>query len=96
MAPQGAAVAYEFRPDLILLDIGMPLINGFEVARQLRAKPGIQRRETHRCLRLWTVEDLKRSREAGFDDFAVKPIHLQKLTDLMRRTRRQDRVQSVD
>jgi two-component system CheB/CheR fusion protein len=65
--------AQSFRPDVMLLDIGLPEINGYEVAQQLRAIPQL------RDIRLVAVtgygrsEDRVRARAAGFDDHLVKP-----------------------
>ncbi len=67
------ASASEFQPDAVLLDIGLPGISGYEVARQLRAT---QRR--HSLLVAVTGygqdADRQRSREAGFDHHMVKPL----------------------
>jgi PAS domain S-box-containing protein len=72
--PAALAVADEFRPDVVLLDIGLPGMDGYEVARQLRA------REAFRAARLiamtgWGQDaDRERSRQAGFDLHLVKPV----------------------
>ena len=66
-------LAAEFDADLILLDLGLPGIDGFELARRLR---GIVRAET-RLIALTgygSDADRRRSREAGFDDHLVKPV----------------------
>jgi CheY-like chemotaxis protein len=84
------AVADEFRPDLVLLDIGMPLISGFEVASMLRVRPEFDDVIIIAVSGYGQEETLKRSHEASFDDYAVKPIDLDKLNGLMRRTRRRD------
>jgi CheY-like chemotaxis protein len=62
-------------PDVILLDIGLPGLNGYEVARRIRE----QQRETRRPLLValtgWGQgEDRRRSEEAGFDAHLVKPV----------------------
>jgi CheY-like chemotaxis protein len=63
----------EFRPDIVLLDIGLPGMNGYEVARRLRSRSG-------RGLRIIAVtgwgqaEDRKQSADAGFDLHLVKPV----------------------
>jgi len=81
VAHEGTAalrVAEEFRPDIVLLDIGMPGIDGYEVARRLRASK-------NRPLRIvavtgWGQEaDRERSREAGFDLHLVKPVDANEL-----------------
>jgi signal transduction histidine kinase/ActR/RegA family two-component response regulator len=72
-----------FRPDTLLLDVGMPEVNGYDVARMLRATPG------HEDLLLialtgWGQEqDRARSREAGFNHHMVKPPDLAQLRRLL-------------
>ncbi|XYI00709.1 PAS domain S-box protein [Sorangium sp. So ce1128] len=80
---QALRVAEEHRPDIIFLDIGMPGINGYEVAHRLRAQP-----ETRDVMLVamtgWGQEaDRKRSKEAGFDHHWIKPIDPQALDDLL-------------
>jgi signal transduction histidine kinase/ActR/RegA family two-component response regulator len=67
-------VAREFMPDIAFLDIGMPKVHGYEVARRLRALPA-----TASCYLVavtgWGQEDDRnRAREAGFDKHLVKPV----------------------
>ena len=67
-------IAREFRPQVILLDIGMPGLDGYEVARRLRA---MNHGQTFRIVAItgWGHEtDRKRSKEAGFDLHLVKPV----------------------
>jgi CheY-like chemotaxis protein len=75
------AVQEAFRPDVVLLDIGLPMMSGYEVARQIRA------RQTPQPLLVaitgWSRdEDRHKSSAAGFDAHLVKPVdheHLMKL-----------------
>jgi signal transduction histidine kinase/CheY-like chemotaxis protein len=73
----GVAAALERRPDLVFVDIGLPLLDGYEVARRLReAKFGA------RLVALTGYgrdDDLKRAREAGFDEHLLKPATLEQL-----------------
>jgi CheY-like chemotaxis protein len=76
-------MAAKFRPDIVLLDIAMPGIDGYEVARQLRAvKKGSP-------LRIVAVTgfgqetDRQKSLEAGFDMHLVKPVELNDLTQAL-------------
>ena len=75
--------ALTLRPDVVLLDIGMPRLNGHEVARRLRAEPW------GRALHLIALtgwgqdEDRRRSHEAGFDAHLVKPVDPAELTRLL-------------
>jgi signal transduction histidine kinase len=72
-------------PEVALLDIGMPKLDGYEVARRIRAQPW-GRRITLVALTGWGQEsDRRRSGEAGFDSHLVKPLDLDKLTELLHR-----------
>jgi signal transduction histidine kinase len=71
------------RPEVALLDIGMPKLDGYEVARRIRAQPW-GARITLVALTGWGQDsDRKRSQEAGFDSHLVKPLDLDKLTELL-------------
>jgi signal transduction histidine kinase len=75
--------AEQHRPEVVLLDIGMPKLDGYEVARRIRAQPWGQR-ITLVALTGWGQDsDRKRSQEAGFDSHLVKPLDLDKLTELL-------------
>jgi PAS domain S-box-containing protein len=76
-------MAIEFRPDVVLLDIGMPGLDGYEVARRLRA---LKRERPLRIIAVtgWGQEaDRTRSREAGFDVHLVKPVDATLLTSVI-------------
>jgi len=77
--------AERYRPDVALLDIGMPLLDGYEVARRIRAQPwGAQ--VTLLALTGWGQEpDRRRSQSAGFDQHLVKPLDLARLNALLGR-----------
>lgn len=71
-----------FQPDVILLDIGMPGMNGYETARHLREQGG--NRATLVALTGWSQdEDRRRSKEAGFDAHLVKPVDIAILAKLI-------------
>jgi CheY-like chemotaxis protein len=77
--------AERHQPDVALLDIGMPKLDGYEVARRIRAQPW-GRRITLVALTGWGQDsDRQRSGEAGFDSHLVKPLDLDKLTELLGR-----------
>lgn len=76
-------IAETFKPDVILLDIGLPGINGFEVCRTIREKPWGPGIHIIAMTGWGQPEDLQRSKEAGFDDHLVKPIDLSKLSVLI-------------
>src|SRR5579863_3374552 len=72
-------------PEIVLLDIGMPMLDGYEVAKRIRSQPWGQR-ITLVALTGWGQDsDRRRSREAGFDSHLVKPLDLETLTDLLAR-----------
>jgi CheY-like chemotaxis protein len=70
--PSGIAMAQEFTPEVVMLDIGMPVMSGYDVARALRASSA---RYVIVAVTGWGHEAAKRqSREAGFDHHLVKPV----------------------
>ncbi len=72
----------EFDPEVVLLDIGMPFMDGYEVARRIRARRG----KSVRLIALtgWgQEEDVRRAERAGFDHHLVKPPDLEKLGKLL-------------
>jgi len=79
---QALAAVAAFRPDLVMLDIGLPRLNGYEVARRIRSgpEPGPQLI----ALTGWGQdEDRRRAKEAGFDLHLTKPVELEVLTGIM-------------
>jgi len=78
------AAAREFDPDVILLDIGLPGMNGYEVAAQLRADPRF-RHTLLVAITGWGAEqDRRRAQEAGFDHHLTKPVDFAALEPLLR------------
>jgi CheY-like chemotaxis protein/anti-sigma regulatory factor (Ser/Thr protein kinase) len=76
---EAVAIAEQFRPRVILLDIGMPKLNGYDACKQIRAQPW-SRDVVIVALTGWGQEtDRRRSREAGFDHHLVKPVELDAL-----------------
>ncbi len=74
-----------FRPDVVVLDIGLPGMDGYAVARSLRASPLSRSVLLIAMTGYGRDEDKARSREAGFDRHLVKPIDLSELEDLLSR-----------
>ena len=64
-----------FRPDLILLDIMMPKISGFEVCKRLKADPATQNIVVLMVTALDQPHDIDKAVEAGTNDFLTKPIN---------------------
>jgi signal transduction histidine kinase len=73
-AREALRLAAEFKPELILLDIGLPEMDGYEVARRVRAIPALGNVRIVALTGYGQVEDLRKAREAGFDDHLVKPV----------------------
>ena len=71
---QALQEAVEFRPDVVLLDIGLPGINGYEVARRLRSTKAGQSAKIIAITGWGQDTDRARAREAGFDVHLVKPV----------------------
>jgi signal transduction histidine kinase/DNA-binding response OmpR family regulator len=76
-----------FRPEVALLDIGLPGMSGFELARRLRAMPQLQGIRLVAITGYGQPEDYQRTHEAGFDDHLVKPIEQSALQRTLAATR---------
>ncbi len=79
--------AAAFRPQAVLLDLGMPKLNGYEAARRIRALPGGDEVVLIAQSGWSQPEDRRRSREAGFDHHVIKPIPSGLLERLLGRRR---------
>ncbi len=77
--------AEQFRPDMILLDIGLPKLNGYDACRRIREQPWSRGMEIVALTGWGQEDDLRRSKEAGFDDHLVKPVGLAILEKLLAR-----------
>ncbi len=85
--PEALQAAEEYRPEVILLDIGLPGMNGYEVARRLRQQPPFQRTLLAAMTGYGQDEDRRRSAEAGFDRHLTKPVDPDTLVRLMAEAR---------
>jgi two-component system CheB/CheR fusion protein len=74
--PEALAVARDFVPEVILLDIGLPGMDGYEVARSVRGDRALRHCQVIAVTGYGRDEDRRRSREAGFDHHLVKPVTL--------------------
>ncbi|GGY73928.1 hypothetical protein GCM10011613_19040 [Cellvibrio zantedeschiae] len=72
----------EIKPDIILLDIGLPDINGYEVARKLRALTGVPNFVLVAVTGYGQPADPEVFRSAGFDEYFSKPMHASKLKSI--------------
>jgi signal transduction histidine kinase/CheY-like chemotaxis protein len=80
---QAIELAMAFRPDVALLDIGLPRMDGFELARRLRARPEMRDTRLIALTGYGQAEDRSRALAAGFDDHLTKPVDPDALEDLI-------------
>src|SRR5262249_46621383 len=79
--PNGLQHARTFAPDIVVCDIGLPEMSGYEVARTLRAHPELGHAALVALTGYAGPEDVKKTKEAGFDAHLAKPVNA---TDLLR------------
>jgi two-component system CheB/CheR fusion protein len=72
--PEALTLAESYRPQAVLLDIDLPGMDGYELARQLRARPGLEGVVLAAVSGYGQEEDRRRSRAAGIDHHLVKPV----------------------
>lgn len=85
---EAIAAAQGFRPEVILMDIGLPRLNGLDATRQIRNQPW-GRNITIVALTGWgQVNDREQSRNSGCDAHLVKPVNLEDLENLLQKIRR--------
>ena len=75
--------ALEFRPQVVLLDIGLPGLNGFEVAKLLREAPGLGEFVLIAMTGYGEVAARARSKAVGFDHHLVKPVDIDKILEIL-------------
>jgi two-component system CheB/CheR fusion protein len=71
--PTGLAAAHEFVPDVVLCDIGLPGMDGYQVARALRAEPSLRRAFLVALTGYALPDDVRSAMDAGFDRHLAKP-----------------------
>ena len=76
-------LARAFRPQVVLLDLGMPLLDGYQVARRLRKTPGLEGTLLIAATAYAQPLDVVSTREAGFDHHLGKPFDLDLLQRLL-------------
>jgi signal transduction histidine kinase/CheY-like chemotaxis protein len=80
---EAVEMAEEFQPELIIMDIGMPVMDGYDAARTIRSMPWGQHVRLV-ALTGWGQEsDIQKSRSAGFDQHLVKPVELAAIQSLL-------------
>jgi CheY-like chemotaxis protein len=80
----GVAAARKFHPEVVLCDLGLPGMSGFEVAAELRRDPATSRARLIAVTGYGRDEDRRRSKAAGFDLHLTKPVDPVRLRALLR------------
>jgi CheY-like chemotaxis protein len=73
-----------FRPELILMDLGLPRLNGYEACRRIREKPWGAEVVIVACTGYGMEADRKKTQEAGFDQHLLKPVDPKELATVIR------------
>ena len=81
--PEAIAIASEHAPDFIVLDIGLPGMDGYEVARRIRSEERNANATIIAVSGFGQDEDRRRAHEAGFDQHLTKPIDYDALLGLL-------------
>jgi two-component system CheB/CheR fusion protein len=81
--PTALEAALDYRPDVALLDIGLPKLDGFEVAKRMRQQPFLQRVVLVAMTGYGKDSDRQRSQEAGFDHYLVKPTKFKNVQKIL-------------
>jgi len=79
--PTAVETATAFRPEVVLLDIGLPILNGYDAARRIREQPWGKDMVLVALTGWGQEEDRRKSKDAGFDLHMVKPVDLNVLTE---------------
>ncbi|MBI5277964.1 MAG: response regulator [Burkholderiales bacterium] len=93
--PAAIEIAREFRPDVVLLDIGLPGMNGFEVANRLRGQPECREALLIALTGYGEAESRTRSAAAGFDFHMVKPADVNLLLSMIANPQEARRVRAA-
>jgi two-component system CheB/CheR fusion protein len=82
---QGVEIARAFRPDIVLCDIGLPEMDGFDVARAIRSDPALAGTVLVALTGYALPEDQRRAAEAGFRFHVAKPVSAEQMEDVLAR-----------
>jgi two-component system CheB/CheR fusion protein len=80
---EGLAKARAFHPDLVLCDLGLPVLDGYEVARALRADPALSSSTLVAVTGYALPDDQRRAMDAGFDRHLAKPVPFEELESVL-------------
>jgi CheY-like chemotaxis protein len=81
---EGIRMAGEFKPDLILMDLSLPVLDGWEATRRLKAAPGTKHIPIIAVTSHAMVGEREKALAAGCDDFDTKPVEFQRLLGKIR------------
>ncbi len=81
--PQGIKEVRVFHPDIVICDIGLPDVDGYEVARRMRADPGLAHVALVALTGYAQPEDVAKAKEAGFDEHLAKPPSIEALQGVL-------------
>jgi len=81
--PSAIDSALEYQPDVILIDIGLPGMSGYEVAARLRQMPTFEHSTLVAITGYGQADDRRRAREAGFDHHLTKPVFFEHLQEVL-------------
>jgi two-component system cell cycle response regulator DivK len=81
----GVRLALEHKPDMVLMDIQLPDINGIEAFQRIRANPATAATPVVAFTASVTLNDQSRIKDAGFDAFLSKPINLKEFLETIKR-----------
>jgi two-component system, cell cycle response regulator DivK len=82
---QGIAMAVQEKPDLILMDMSLPVMDGWEATRRVKAEPATRSIPVIALTAHALVEDREKAMAAGCDDFDTKPVELPRLLEKIKR-----------
>jgi PAS domain S-box-containing protein len=85
--PSALPLALRFQPTVVMLDLAMPGMDGFETRRMLCSQPGLEKAFTVAMTGFGNEEDKRRTRAAGFDAHLIKPVELDALISLLNEAR---------
>ena len=81
--PEGLQAALQLHPNVVLCDIGLPGLDGYQIAIQLRQQPAGRSTRLIAVTGYGAAEDRRRAKEAGFDHHMTKPVDLDELETLL-------------
>ena len=82
---EAVELALRERPDMIVLDLRMPVIDGFEAAKRIRRHPEMGKVPMVACTGAYSYSFTQHALEAGFDEYIIKPVTIEDMRELVSR-----------